>query len=99
MGRKLSKKNPKVRATASIWGIAAGMLAICIPLVPVTGSGIVLPLIVILGASGGTAAVWLSAEPLRREEFRLTQKVEALEERIMTLETICTDLLPSQKQP
>jgi len=98
MSRRPSRKNPKVRATVSIWSIAAGMLAICIPLVPVTGSGIVLPLLIILGASGGTAAVWASPEQLGKEELRLVHKVEMLEERIMTLETICTGFLQGEEK-
>ncbi|MEL6160026.1 MAG: hypothetical protein AAFQ40_05880 [Cyanobacteria bacterium J06623_5] len=97
MGRRSSKRNPKVRTTATIWGVATGMLAICIPLVPVAGGGIILPLLVILGAGGGTAAVWLSPEQTGKEERRLAERVEALEERIITLETICTGLLPGEK--
>lgn len=99
MGRRPSKRKPKVRATATIWGVATGMLAICIPLVPVTGGGIILPLLVILGASGGTVAVWLSSQQSEREAIRLAQKVEILEERIITLETICTGLLPGEELP
>ncbi|MEO1388808.1 MAG: hypothetical protein AAFV85_15835 [Cyanobacteria bacterium J06634_6] len=99
MSRRSSKRNPKIRATATIWGVATGMLAICIPLVPVAGGGIILPLLVVLGAGGGTVAVWLSPEQARKEELRLAEKVEILEERIITLETICTGLLPSEKQP
>jgi len=99
MGRKSSKRNPKVRATATIWGVATGMLAICIPLVPITGGGIILPLLVILGAGGGTVAVWLSSQQSEKEALRLAQQVEILEERIITLETICTGFLPDKKQP
>ena len=94
MSRKSSRKNPKVSATASIWSVATVMLAVCIPLIPVTQSGIALPLLVIFGAGGSTAAVWLSSEQLRKEELRLARRVEVLEERIITLETICIDLLP-----
>jgi hypothetical protein len=49
----------KIGATAIIWGFATGMLAICIPLVNITDSGIVLPLAVIIGATGSTLSVWL----------------------------------------
>jgi hypothetical protein len=50
----------KIGTTAIIWGFATGMLAICIPLVSMTGSGIILPLAVILGAAVSTLVVWLS---------------------------------------
>jgi hypothetical protein len=48
----------KIGVTAIIWGFATAMLAICIPLVNITESGIVLPLTVIIGASLPTIAVW-----------------------------------------
>ncbi len=51
----------KIGTTAIIWGFSTGMLAICIPLVSITKSGIILPLAVILGATGSTIAVWLSS--------------------------------------
>lgn len=54
-------KGSKIGTTAIIWGFATGMLAICIPLVSMTESGIILPLAVILGAAGSTVVVWLSA--------------------------------------
>jgi hypothetical protein len=38
----------KIGATAIIWGLATGMLAICIPLVSMTKSGVILPMAVIL---------------------------------------------------
>ncbi len=51
----------KIGTTAIIWGFGTGMLAICIPLVSMTGSGIILPLAVILGAAVSTIVVWLSS--------------------------------------
>ena len=54
-------KGAKIGATAIIWGFATGMLAICIPLVSMTGSGIILPLAVILGTAASTVVVWLSS--------------------------------------
>lgn len=94
MERKSTERNPKVRATVAIWSFATGMLAICIPLVAITNSGVILPLLVILGAAGGTASVWRAFEPHRQAELRLTQAVKALEERVIVLETICTSLSP-----
>ncbi|MFG6094174.1 hypothetical protein SPB21_02940 [Leptothoe sp. ISB3NOV94-8A] len=94
MGRRLIEKNPKVRATAAMWTLSMGMLGVCIPLVAITNSGIILPLLVILSTGGATAAVWLSPGRRRPEDIQLTQTVKALEERIINLETICTGLEP-----
>ncbi|MEN8445429.1 MAG: hypothetical protein ABG776_10510 [Cyanobacteria bacterium J06555_13] len=96
MGRRSTERNPKVRATVGIWSLATGMLGICIPLVAITNSGIILPLLVILGAAGGTAAVWLASEQHQQAELRSAQAVKALEERIIALETICTSLSPGE---
>ncbi|MEN8446180.1 MAG: hypothetical protein ABG776_14335 [Cyanobacteria bacterium J06555_13] len=95
MGRGATERNPKVRATVAIWSLATGMLGICIPLVAITNSGIILPLLVILGAAGSTAAVWLASERHRQVDFRSAQAVNALEERVIALETICTSLSPA----
>lgn len=94
MGHKLTERNPKVRVTAAIWSFATGMLAICIPLVGITDSGILLPLLVLLSSGGSTAAIWLASEKRRPEDIHLAQSVKALEERVMTLEAICTGLSP-----
>ena len=48
----------KIGTTAIIWGFSTGMLAICIPLVSMTKSGVILPLAVILGATVSTVVVW-----------------------------------------
>ena len=99
MGRKSTEKNPKVRATDDIWGCAVGMLAICIPLVAITESGIILPLLVLLGAGGGTAAIWLAPDKRQQEESdHLTHTIKALEERVMNLETIYVSL-PDVEKP
>ncbi|MDJ0677511.1 MAG: hypothetical protein QNJ36_19370 [Calothrix sp. MO_167.B42] len=87
-----------MRATSAIWGCAIGMLGVCIPLVVLTETGIILPLLVILGTGGGTAAVWFAPDKRQQEEASLTQTVKALEERVMNLETIYTSL-PGTTQP
>ena len=97
MAKKSTKKNPKVRATSTIWGCAIGMLGVCVPLVAITESGIILPLLVILGAGGGTAAVWFAPNKEQLEETQLTQTIKGLEERVMNLETIYTSLPDSTK--
>lgn len=97
MGRKSTERDPKVRATVAIWSLATGMFAICIPLVAITSSGVILPLLVVLGAAGGTAAVWLASEQHRQAELRSAQAVKALEERVIALETICTSLPPTEE--
>ncbi len=99
MSHQSTECNPKVQATAVIWGRAIAMLAICIPLVAITNSGIVLPLLVILSAGGGTAAVWFAPNRRSQAEFRLSQTVKALEERIINLETIYTSLPEAATPP
>lgn len=74
--------------TAIIWAFATGMLAICIPLVSMTGRSLILPLAVILGASVGTVVVWLSPIQQLRKISELTNTIQALEQRVMKLETI-----------
>jgi hypothetical protein len=64
----------KIGATAIIWGLATGMLAICIPLVSMTKSGVILPMAVILGATASTLAVWLSSNDLVQ---KIKPKVES----------------------
>lgn len=59
METQLLGKGSKIGATAIIWSLGAGMLAICIPLVSMTGTGIILPLSVILGVTIATIAVWI----------------------------------------
>ena len=92
MGYKSTEKTSKVKATSFIWTCATAMLGICIPLVAVTESGILLPLLVALSAAGGTAAVWFSPDKPKREEIELTRTVKILEERIINLETIYVNL-------
>ena len=95
MGQKSAKYNSKNRATAVIWGSAVGLFALCIPLTAVAKSGPILPILVLLGASSGTAAVWFAPEQRRRDDL-LT--IKALEDRVMNLETIYTSL-PDFEQP
>lgn len=51
----------KIGSTAIIWGFSTGMLAICIPLISMTESGVILPLAVVIGATISTVVVWLSS--------------------------------------
>ncbi|MEL6555125.1 MAG: hypothetical protein AAFQ63_16915 [Cyanobacteria bacterium J06621_11] len=92
MNQESSKTSPKVQATSAIWGCAIGMLGVCIPIVAITESGILLPLLVALSASGGTAAVWFSPDKRQREDVHLIQQVKKLEERVIELETIYISL-------
>lgn len=50
----------KIGSTAIIWSLATGMMAISIPIVKMTGTGIILPLAVVVGVSISTVAIWLS---------------------------------------
>ena len=51
----------KIGSTAIIWSLATGMMAISIPIVKMTDTGIVLPLAVVIGVSISTIAIWLSS--------------------------------------
>ncbi|MDY6901839.1 MAG: hypothetical protein SWZ49_27745 [Cyanobacteriota bacterium] len=79
-GKKLQKTG-RVAATSVIWGVSAGMLAICIPLVIVTKTGAILPFAAIVGAAVATFAVWNGDN---------NSQVKQLEERIAFLETMVT---------
>jgi hypothetical protein len=93
MGKRFKKdleehQDVRVAATSRIWGIAVGMLAICIPLSAVTKSGPILPLATLTVAAVGTAAVWRSDDKKSKSNSLPEQKVELLEQRIANLETI-----------
>ena len=60
MEKKTASNGAKVGATAIIWSLATGIMAICIPLVKISQSGVILPLAVIVGVSISTVAIWLS---------------------------------------
>ncbi|TVQ44665.1 MAG: hypothetical protein EA365_09715 [Gloeocapsa sp. DLM2.Bin57] len=49
----------KIATTAIIWGFGTGMLAITIPIISMTDSGIILPLAVIIGSTVSTVVVWI----------------------------------------
>lgn len=99
MNHRSHERDSRVRATAAIWGCAVGMLGVCIPLVAITNSGVILPLLVILGAGGGTMAVWLAPDRRQLDDSRLAQTVKMLEERVMNLETIYTSLPENPNPP
>jgi hypothetical protein len=86
-----SEQDPRVQATAAIWGIAVGMMGVSIPLVAITSSGLILPILVIVGASLSSGAIWLSANKAHtKTQPNLNQTVKALEERVRNLEAICS---------
>lgn len=75
--------------TIIIWGFATLMLGICVPLTAITKSGAILPLAAIIGASGGTVAVWKNSSRSHRSKIeRLQNRFVELETRIIDLETI-----------
>lgn len=74
-------------ATAIIWGFSTGMLALCIPLVRMTGTPM-LPLGVIVGATASTVIVWLKSDRQPRNGSYLTSSASNLEQRVANLETI-----------
>src|ERR671932_1810656 len=91
MGRQPEGTGPKIATTAIIWGFATGMLSICIPIVGMTQSGVILPLAVVLGATVGTVVVWQFSSKRSRNIAELTNTVQQLNERVVTLEAICSN--------
>lgn len=51
----------KIGSTAIIWSLATGMMAISIPIIRMTETGIILPVVVVIGVSISTVAIWLSS--------------------------------------
>ena len=51
----------KIGSTAIIWSLATGMMAISIPIVRMTETGVILPVAVVVGVSISTVAIWLSS--------------------------------------
>lgn len=51
----------KIGSTAIIWSLATGMMAISIPIVKMTSTGVILPIAVVVGVSVSTIAIWLSS--------------------------------------
>ncbi|MGC1393436.1 MAG: hypothetical protein WA828_04065 [Coleofasciculaceae cyanobacterium] len=82
MGQQFSGNGYKIAAIAIIWSFATGMLAICIPLVSITNSGMILPLAVIFGANWSTKIIWDSSI----QKAELMNNTHALNERIVNLE-------------
>jgi len=88
----------RVKVVSTIWGCAVGMLGICIPLVAISRTGPILPLLVIVGAAVATAIVWsgnVNAASTRsdaaneqKEMDELRKRVAELEERLSNVETI-----------
>jgi hypothetical protein len=60
MKRPPEGKAAQIATTIVIWVAAAGMLAICIPLVSITQSGVILPVSVVIGVTISTVAIWWS---------------------------------------
>ena len=83
-------KDIRLATTSKIWSFATGMLAICIPLSPVTKSGPILPIAVVLGATLGTASVWKPSTSESTSNQQTSEKIKELEGRIANLETIIT---------
>ena len=84
MRRNNAGYGAKIGATAIIWSLATGIMAICIPLVRISESGVILPLIVMVGVSISTVAVWLSGDRAAKSG----EELQKIERRIKDLETI-----------
>ena len=67
MKRAPEGKGAKIATTIVIWVAAAGMLGICIPLVSITKSGVILPIVVVIGVTISTVAIWWSGNQQIKE--------------------------------
>ncbi len=81
-------KDPRSKATASIWGIAVGMMGICIPLVAITdagGKGLILPTFVLAAAAVSTVVIWFA--PARRNALSgdQAQEIDMMKQTIFDL--------------
>lgn len=86
--KNIAEKNgTKIAATAIIWGFTTGIMAISIPLVSISRSGIILPITVIFGASKSTTTIWRSSNQKASE---LSNNFQQIEQRLRDLETICS---------
>ncbi len=74
-------KDPRIRATQSVWGIACGMMGISIPLIAITGGAggmSYLPLMVIAGAAASSLAIWFA--PQREKTYIESAPMHELED-------------------
>ncbi|MEM7578455.1 MAG: hypothetical protein AAF316_01155 [Cyanobacteria bacterium P01_A01_bin.80] len=84
----------KVGVIAIIWAFATGMMAICIPLVSISRSGIILPLFVILGVCTTTISIWRSGN---QKVIASSNDVQEIEQRVRDLETIISSDINNSK--
>ena len=87
MEKKPENNGAKVGATAIIWSLATGIMAICIPLVKISQSGVILPLALIVGVSISTVVIWLSGN---QKAITSSKEIQQIEQRVRNLETICS---------
>jgi hypothetical protein len=74
-------KDPRTTATASVWGIACGMMGISIPLIAISGGAggtLYLPVMAIAAAAVSSVAIWFS--PPRRNELPPEMPIRELED-------------------
>ena len=76
-------------ATKTIWSYATGMIALTMIFGPTAMKSGLLPITIVAGAAGGTAAVWRSPD---RNSKKLSQgmAMKQLEQRVADLETIAS---------
>lgn len=77
----------KIGTTAIIWALGTGMMAICIPLVSISKSGITLPLAVMAGVTITTISIWQSGS---QKVIASSEYLQQIEQRVRDLETIAS---------
>lgn len=87
MARREEPKDPRAVATASVWGIACGVLGISIPLIAITGGSYglgYLPILGVIGATVSSAAIWLS--PFGKQAPQLsTQELDDMKDGLLDI--------------
>lgn len=80
----------RARATKTIWSYATGMVALTMLFGPSAMKSGLLPITIVAGAAGGTAAVWLSPDRNGQKKLSQGMAMKQLEQRVADLETIAS---------
>lgn len=74
-----------LQATIWIWSLSIPLFLLCIPILTLTETGILLPLLVLISVVTGTASIWFF---YGKSNHRIDFEVKQLQTRIEDLETI-----------
>lgn len=89
--KKKKQEDIRLKTTQSIWGMSIAMFGISIPLAAVTQTGALIPILVMAGATLGTAAVWAFSRGRSEETALLGESIQQLRTQIAALEMTIND--------